>query len=89
MLLIAQVFGAVAGVCWFVAAASGLMLSLNHRQEDRGLEWYAVNGHAFYSASNFAASGADLHKRMVWGIGGFVVSGGVGGLILFLTLNTA
>jgi len=89
MLLIAQLMFGFAGLCWLVAAGSALMLSLNHRQEGRGLFWYAVNGYAFYMASNFADTGAVLHKRMMWSMAGFVVSGGLAAALMFLTVNAA
>jgi hypothetical protein len=58
---------------WFLAAGAALILATGHPRPDRSGWWYMWNGWAFYSAANFAPSGAGVHRAFLLGVVLFVL----------------
>lgn len=52
--------------------ASALELALRHPADGRSPRYYLARGALFFSATNFAATGAGAHRRFLTGIGLFV-----------------
>jgi hypothetical protein len=66
-------FAALAVVAWVVALIAAIRL-MDHRLPARGLGWYLVRGTAFFSASNFQASGAGIQRIFVLAAVGFALA---------------
>lgn len=56
MLLMAGAFLSMVGV------AAAILAMMRHREPDRSLMWYAVNGHAFFTGKGFRPEAAPLRR---------------------------
>ena len=70
---ILSVLAAVAAVAWVAAVLAALRL-LRYRRPDRGHGWYAVHGHAFFSAGNFTSDGRPAHRLFLLSAAAFFLA---------------
>ena len=84
MNIVVYVLAAAAVVSWLMSAVSAADLVKNHRTDDRSISTYGAHGHLFFSAANFAPSGAAAHRRCMMGLFGFIISGAAAVLLVVL-----
>jgi hypothetical protein len=81
---LASLLAGVAVLAWLVAAVAALRL-MRYRLPGRSAGWYAVRGHAFFSAASFSPDGAATHRTFLLAALGFGVA--LVALILVTLLN--